>query len=217
MVRAGVVGDPPREEGAEVINVIMEPLWTDRVVALTSVATVLILMAAGWIAGRQASEARHLRRAQARPFVIIDFDLNVHPFIDVRIWNSGTTMARNIRFEISPKLESTYDGKKTAIGDLLLFTQGIPSLPPGNEIRFFFDSGVDRKDSGLPDRYDVKITYEGERLKPFLRKARRERFTQDTTMDLGISWDITFIQRRGLHDIHERLQEIAKELKKRDQ
>jgi hypothetical protein len=192
------------------------PYWTDVIGAVTSVVTATILLAAGLIAWWQASEARKLRRAQARPFVVIDFDLEERPFIHVRIWNAGTTMARNVRFDFTPELETTLERREGAphLTELPILQDRILSLPPGKEIRFLFDNGPPRHQSKLPDTYSVRITYEGETVRRLFRKPLREKFTDETTLDLSIYWGLRAIVRHDVHDMNERLKEISSTLKR---
>jgi hypothetical protein len=53
---------------------------------------------------------------------------------------------------------------------LPILKEGVLSLPPGKDIRFLFDSGPVRQPTELPDRYDVTITYEGEKVRRLFRK-----------------------------------------------
>jgi hypothetical protein len=77
------------------------------VIAIATALTTGILAVAGLIAARQLSEARSLRKAQLRPFIVIDFDVQSEPpFIYVRIANVGSTMARDVSFHFDPRLQS---------------------------------------------------------------------------------------------------------------
>lgn len=145
----------------------MQSDWTSVMSAWASVATAAILLVAGGIAWWQASETRRLRRAQIRPFVVIDFDpQRVPPLIYLTISNVGSTMARDIQFEFEQSLVSSFDKGDTAsqmppIADLPVFVNGIPSLPPGKEIAFFFDSFIERE--GMPDTYSRNCSLPGRR------------------------------------------------------
>lgn len=194
-----------------------QPSWTDVIGAWASVATVALLILAGGIAWWQATEARNLRRAQSRPFVVIDFDAqSIHRFIYLRVVNFGTTMARNVRFEFDPPIESTFDwdGALPGIADLTIMKDGIRSLAPGKEIKFLFDAVLDRKQANLADTYDVTVTHEGEERNRLFRSPVSESFKDTMVLDLSIYSNLTHITRRGEHDIHERLKEIRDLLKK---
>jgi hypothetical protein len=204
--------------GAATSSVRLEPLWTDVVLAWSSIGTAFILLVACGIAWWQATEARHLRRAQSRPFVIIDLDAQaIRSFVYLRIVNVGTTMARAITFEFAPSIQSPFDSDANlpGIGELEILKSGIRSLPPGKEIRFLVDRVPDRTKAQLPDTYSVTIKYTGEEVNRLFARAKREQFTDETTLDLSIYWNLTHITRRGEHDIHERLREIRDVLKRR--
>jgi hypothetical protein len=84
--------------------------------------------------------------------------------------------------------------------------EGIPSLAPGKTIRTVFDSMIQRKPLGLPDLYAVTARYADE--------TGRRHFDETFDLDLGIYWNLIDVQRRGEHDIHERLKEILLEMRK---
>ena len=67
---------------------------TERVVALAAVGQLVILVGAAAVAGYQAWEARRLRKDQARPFVVVDFEPERPPFMNLVIKNLVKTMAR---------------------------------------------------------------------------------------------------------------------------
>ena len=157
-------------------TIALEVLWPDVVSAVAAALTAVILAVAGFIAARQLSEARSLRKAQVRPFVVIDFDAQSDPpFIYIRIVNVGSTMARRVSFQFDQPLQSSFDardGERVTVADLPVLTQGIPSLPPGKEIKFLFDSFINRGE--LPDTHAVKVQYEGDQLRRWPRKPERE-------------------------------------------
>lgn len=126
-------------------------------------------------------------------------------------------MARDVRFAFEPPLASTMDDRRDdlpAVAELPVIRDGIPSLPPGKEIRLLFDHSIQRKKSELPDQYVVTIEYDGDEIPRLVRRPRREHFTDTTRLDLSIYWGLTYINRYGEHEIHERLKEICDVLKK---
>jgi|SRR5215216_6410133 len=140
--------------------------------------TFLAVTGALLVAWRQVKEAQRLRKEQARPFVVIDF----HPWstiIELLITNTGSTLARNVRFQFTPPLVSTHDDatERGRISDLNLFKNGIPSLAPRKEIRTFFDEFPARLDRGLPMSYDVGVSYED---------PSGERYSETTSLDLAM-------------------------------
>ena len=96
--------------------------------------------------------------------MIIDFDTVANLFLELRIANIGATMARDVQFEFAPPPVTTGDEKWEGRGkltELNIFTNGIPSLPPGKEIRIFFDHFPDLVKAELPTSYTVEMRYRG--------------------------------------------------------
>jgi hypothetical protein len=91
-------------------------------------ATVALYIVLAIYAVKQVGEARRLREEQARPFVVVDFDVNF--LMKLRIENVGRTVARNIRMKFSPTLSSSmrqpWPWERSP-----LFSEGIPTLAPG--------------------------------------------------------------------------------------
>ena len=148
--------------------------WTtERVVALATGGQLVVLLFAVVYARRQVREARELREEQARPFVVVDFEPDRVPFMNLAVANLGRTMARNVRIEADPPLQSTvYDSGEFPLADLKLFTESIPSLAPGKRIVLLFDQMIDRAKAGLPESYQMRLTYEWDGGEPLSDELR---------------------------------------------
>jgi hypothetical protein len=143
-----------------------------------------------------------------RPFVVIDFEV-LRGFVQLKIKNFGSTLARNVKFTFDPPLQTTYDADpdKGPLAEAPLFRDGIPSLPPGKEITLMFDFGGERTQQELPDSYIVHLTYRGEPL-------GRE-YEDEQVIDIGIYRSRGPIHSSGLHEISEVLGKILKEIENR--
>ncbi len=119
------------------------------------------------------------------------------------ISNLGTTLARDVRFEISPPLSSAIDNP---LREMKILRDGAPTLAPGKVIRTLFDSGLQRKPEDFPDTYRVVARY--------FDQERRRTFEETMDLDLGIYWNLSTLDRKDVHDIHRRLTEIRDVLKK---
>jgi hypothetical protein len=163
------------------------------------VALAVITIAATF-AGWQVWEARRLREAQFRPFVILDFSY-YEMFAQLTIKNIGATLARDVTFEVDPPWKTALDDDPSypyVLADSYIFREGIPTLPPGKEITMVFDREPERSKAGLPDRYEVTVIYRGD---PFGRE-----YTEHIVLDLGIYRDRGPIHFAGLHEIHQLLE-----------
>jgi hypothetical protein len=168
--------------------------------------TFVVLVAALLVGRSQANEARRLRQEQARPFVIIDF----HPWdtiIELKIKNLGSTLARDVQFEFDRAVTTTDEdiAGRGPIMQLNLFKNGIPSLAPGKEITVFFDHFPTRVDQGLPMTYNVRVSY---------RDNSGKRYAEPTVLDLTAYLGTGGVSRDDIHDVHKRLEEIAREVKR---
>jgi hypothetical protein len=168
--------------------------------------TFFVLLFTAIIGLRQVREAQKLRIEQARPFVIIDFHAWSN-MIELKIKNTGRTLARDVRFTFDKPLE-TSTGATDARGKLMelnIFKNGIPSLAPDKEITLFFDTFVARVDAALPMTYNVTVDY---------RDPAGRKYSEPMLLDLDTYFGTGGITRHDIHDVHRRLEELVKEIKK---
>jgi hypothetical protein len=177
--------------------------WTDQAQVYFVAAQLVVLLIAAFVAWRQVREARRLREQQNRPFVVIDFDIErgVETYLEVA--NLGTSLARDVKFSINPPLASAVD---VPVDKFKMLNEGIPTLAPGKRLRTFFDIGFQRIESGLPLSYDAIVEYKDE--------DGKRSFKENLDLDLELFMHLESSTRRDVHDVHERLEEIAKTLKK---
>lgn len=179
------------------------------IAAAATLGQLAVISVAAWYAKRQVDEARESREERSRPFVVIDFDVeHARPLIRLVVKNHGTTIAHDVRFDFDPPLVSTFDGEwkdSPPIGALRMFSHGIPSLAPGKQIATLYDSflNFDRPDAS-PKAYDVTVSY---------ADHAGRKYAERTALDLDVYWNTRRVERHGVHDVHERLREISKEIK----
>jgi hypothetical protein len=168
--------------------------------------TCVVLIVAAFVAWRQVKEARKLREEQARPFIVIDFK-PWSTIIELTITNYGKTLARDVKFDFVPALATTHDDTpgRGKIMDLNLFKNGIPSLAPSKEIKLFFDQFPARVAAELPMTYDVRISY---------RDTTDKAYSEVAVLDLSMYVGTGGITRHTIHDVHKRLEELVREVKK---
>ena len=172
------------------------PLWTDVAQVVILGAQLVLLGVAAFVAWRQVEEARRLREEQSRPFVVMDFDTE-GALLFLTVSNIGTSLARDVRFEIEPRLSSAVIN---TLDEMKMLRDGISTLAPGKTIRTLFDSAIQRNETQLPDTYRVVTRYSDQ--------DGRRHFEEATDLDLGIYWGLMRVDRKGLHDVHERLKEM---------
>jgi hypothetical protein len=174
--------------------------------------TFVVLTAAALIGWWQVRESRRLREAQARPFVIVDLEVGT-TIAELKITNIGRMLARDVSFRFEPRIQSSWDSDpgQTPLAETNLLTKGIPSLPPGKVIRTLFDRIPDRLEEGLPDDYEVEVTYRG----PFRKRFSRNKPYVET-MTVGVSFlrETGWITRHDIDDVYKRLEELVREVKK---
>ena len=126
--------------------------------ALGTWAAVLIAGGAAFLALRQLKEAQAVREEQAKPYVMAftDHSLAGTEFLEFVVRNFGTTAAFDIRIQSSPELRRANGNED---GELVELPTVIPMLAPGQEWRTYYDSGISREGSALPDRCDIYLTY----------------------------------------------------------
>jgi len=127
--------------------------------AAASWATVIVAATAIWVAREQLQEAQHLRREQAKPYVVAYMDAqdNRPHIIKLVLKNFGATAAYDVRLTIDPNPTSSRGGKSLE----LRLPDVIPILVPGQQWETIWDSSVDRIGTipSPPKRYDAVVKY----------------------------------------------------------
>jgi hypothetical protein len=143
---------------------------------------VVLAIAAG-IAIRQLWEARRLRESQARPFVVVDLEVEpAQQTISIVITNTGGTIARNVKVTFEPDLESSFDsrGSSGLIRDLKPLREGIGTLPPGKRVSLLFDIFTQREGETFPDVYVARVRFDA----PALKKRALRKCTSSTSVSI---------------------------------
>lgn len=184
----------------------LEWLSVERLVAAAAVGQLAVLAYAARYARNQVAEARELRKEQARPFVVVDFEPEEPPFVNLVITNLGRTMARNVRIEVDPPFDSSvYRSDPVPLAKLKLFTEGIPALAPGKRIVLLFDQMIHREELDLPLTYGVRLTYEWDGGDPLSDELR---------LDLDLYRPLRQVRRHTVHDVSKTLDAIHRQFEK---
>lgn len=195
-----------------IIDALNEPLITDWISAAGSALTFLVAIGALVYASRQVSEARRAREQTreleqegSQPYVVMyteASDAGQQAIIDLVIKNYGVTAARDVRVSIDPWPTRSVD---RAGGNRVAIPEVIPILAPGQEWRTMWDSGLQRKDSGLPDVHRGQMTFKG-----IGGKQLESPVVLDWNMYKTRRWVVVY----GQHEIADALREIRREVKR---
>ncbi len=174
--------------------------------------TVLLYLALAKYAAGQVGEARALREAQSRPFVVAEFDPDF--LITFRIRNIGNTIARNVRISWDqwPLVSKSFadDPAWKSPDGSVLFSSGIPNLAPSQEISTLFDHFPNRLSSGLPMTYVVRLTYDG----PTSGRKHPTQYTDEFVLDLNLFMGLRHVGVKDLNDLVQETEKIRKTIEK---
>lgn len=181
--------------------------WTDEWQVYLVAAQLGVLLIAALVAGWQVLEARRLRLERNRPFVVVDFDIDMSKgyLIFFEVTNTGTSLARDVQIGVEPPLESAID---IDVGKLKMLNEGIATLPPGKKLRTFFDMSFRRNE----DRPDLPMTYTA--TVHYADEKRTREFTETYDLDLDQYMNMQFVTNHGVDDIYEEIKRTRKVMEK---
>ena len=172
--------------------------------AVATLAMVLILAVTLRYAAGQVTQVRRSREEQLRPYVVVDIEPSAtRPMADLYVTNLGATAAYSVTFAFTPSIRSTREGRGSSLKDSALLSSGVPTLPPGREIRALLDDVPARIKAGLPMRYDVHVSYVDRNGTPF-----QDRYVADLGPVLGLQ----SVVRKDAHEAAKALERVARTL-----
>lgn len=172
-----------------------------------TVLTALVAVLAAVYAGRQVKLARLDRQDRNRPFVTVSLERSHTIAASIVLRNQGSTVARNVKFRFSPEWESS-DSKRTAIRESAIWTRGIATMAPGQQIAMFADIFPDRFKTDLPRAYEVSVECEG----PSRRFRAAVRYVDTYTLDFDAFYGYATAGSYGLHEVADALRTITRHL-----
>jgi hypothetical protein len=152
----------------------MDELLLNKLLLITQIATLIALIVyviKTWhiaSATKESAEAsklvleemRESRDQETAPYVVAYFDeLPNTQNIFLIVKNIGKSIALNVKLEFDPSLENVSSQHK--VSNIAFIKDGISSMPPGYEIKTFFDNAAGYFSKNLPLIYKVKISYIG--------------------------------------------------------
>lgn len=162
--------------------------------------TALVAIVASVAAFHQVREARKLREEQAQPYVVAYMEpskVDGH-LIEFVVKNFGSTVARDVRLKSEPAMRrSAGRGSETEVVELF---DVLPVLVPQQEWRTFWDAGIERQATDLPDRHHVYVSYRDSR--------GRDMPETEAVLDWRIYKGRMWAKYYGVHDVAKALREI---------
>lgn len=186
------------------LRALEDPTIADWVGAIAAALTFVIAGIALLYARSQVAEARAGRRLaqdleveRAQPYVVAYSEPSgaTPVIIDIVVKNYGATAATDVRISLDPWPMRSADGEHEQV----TIPEVIPVLAPGQEWRTMWDSGMTRRESGLPDRHEGKVTFRG------IKNVARE---SDVVLDWTIYKTRRWVEVRGIHDAAVALRDI---------
>lgn len=126
------------------------------VAALAALGTLAVVIWTARYAKGQLDEARRLRLAQARPFVVVSVDVEQREMLMLSVENMGTVPALNVRVQFDELPHSPI----TCLDEVAMFNAPVPMMPPGHRYSAYWDQGWRIFDGEKP--YEHPLTYRAE-------------------------------------------------------
>lgn len=126
------------------------------------VEALAVVVGIGYAAG-QLSHSRAVRADESRPYVIVSAHFLRGTAWTIRLENIGRSPAWDVQTRFTPPVEGAFDDQMRGnvghgLGDMAMF-RGIGFVPPNYRWETLFDHLGKRKERGLPDRYEVELSY----------------------------------------------------------
>ena len=130
------------------------------IAALAATGTLVVVAVTALYAKGQLGEARRLRQAQTRPFVVVSVDVEQQTMFMLVVENIGAVPAWNVRVQFDQLPHSSIRG----FDELRLLKEPIPTMPPGHRYRAYWESSLNVFDAEKPYAhpmvYRAEVTYE---------------------------------------------------------
>jgi len=192
--------------GKEIVDIILAIVQIGTLIALIIYVIKTWQMASASKKSAEISEEilkemKESRDQEIAPYVVAYFDIPYGKLcIYLVIKNVGKSVAKDVKLEFQPPLKNS---KGEEINDIPLIKDGIGSIPPGYEIRTFFDSGISYfNKSNLPLTYKVKISYSG--------GLRLDTRNIEQVMDLSAFKGLIFLNEKGMHELVKEVEKLVK-------
>jgi hypothetical protein len=183
-------------------------IYTLLTAGLLAVAVVAALYAKRqWESARgQAEEMRKAELEGRRPYVIVTVEpseVSRHLF-DLVIRNIGQRPAEVVSISLDPPPVRAHETDGYELSDAKMLKEPVAMIAPGQEMRAFYDSHVDRNGrDDLPTTHRVRLSYQD---------SSGHRYTGTSIIDINAMRGTMFTGVKTVHDIAKSLAEIQEAL-----
>lgn len=145
-------------------------------------------------------EMKESRDTEVAPYVVVYFDIPYGKhLIYLVIKNIGKSVANNVKLVFQPSLKN-HNGE--LINDISFIKDGIGSMPPGYEIRTYFDSTLSYfNQNELPFIYKVNVSYSG--------GLHSESRNIEQILDLSAFKGIALISDKGMNELVNEVEKLV--------
>lgn len=187
--------------------------WTAIYTLLTAGLLVVALLAAWYAKGQWASaresveDARRGAREATRPYVIVTIEPTAtsRTFFDLCVRNIGQRPALDVSIRLDPPPVRARETDGFEIADLKMLNEPVAMIAPGQEMRAFYDSHVERVNAeNVPTVHQVFLEY---------RDSSDHAYTEDSVLDLDAMRGAMYTEEKTIHHVAQRLDDIKKVLK----
>lgn len=181
-------------------------IYTIFTLGLLIVAVVAALYARRqWEISREhADAARQATLEASRPYVIVTIEPSraSQQLFDLVVKNIGVRPAMDVTVAIDPPPVRARETPGHEIAKAKMLNEPIAMIAPGQEMRAFYDSHIERKDKeGLPTSHRVSLMY---------RDSSRTEYAESSVLDLEAMKGTMFTSVQTVHDIGQTLQQIRR-------
>ena len=188
--------------------------WT----GITSLLTAGLLAVAGWAAfyargqwlsaREQATEARKAELEARRPYVIVTVEPSgaSRQLFDLVVRNIGQRPAVNVSISLDPPPVRAREDDGFPLSGAKMLTQPVAMIAPGQEMRAFYDSYIDRNGrDDLPGSHTVQVSYQD--------SSGTEYLDPPSDIDIQPMRGAMYTTVKTIHDIGMALEEIQQTLR----
>ena len=187
--------------------------WTGVTALLTAGLLVVAVVAALYaarqfkIARGQVDESRKAALEASRPYVIVTVEpsrASRHLF-DLVVRNIGQRPALTVSIGLDPPPIRASETEGHEMAKVKMLTDPVAMIAPGQEMRAFYDSHIDRNGrDDVPRSHQVSLRYQD---------SSGYQYSESSVVDLEAMKGAMYTEVKTLHDVGKSLAEIQKTLK----